>query len=179
MGQGAQQMQDALDAIKKDMQQMQAAQRGAGQGGGQQGQQGGQGGGNQPGGQNQNGAKNGGTGEWKQGNPDGKQGGGMGGPGQGAGGQARVEEAPFDFKEEISKSADNDKGQILAQTLVKADAEKGESTAQLREVVRSNLQDATDEVDNQRISRQAQKAVRDYFTGITGQPQPEPAAEQK
>lgn len=166
--QGAQQMQDALEAIKQDMKQQQAAQRAGQQGAGQQG--GGQQGGGQQGGQGQRGQGQGaGQGQGQQGNPQGRQGAGQGGPGQGAGGQAGVEEAPFDFKEEISKSQDNEKGAILAKTYVKADAEKGESTAELREVVRSNLQEATDEVDNQRISRQAQKAVRDYFNGITGE----------
>ena len=63
---------------------------------------------------------------------------------------------------------------------MKADSEKGETTAQLREVVRSNLQEATDEVDSQRVSRQAQKAVRDYFNAITGQQiVPEPKDEPK
>jgi hypothetical protein len=178
VNQGAQQMQDAMEAIKQDMQQMQAAQKAGQQGGGQAGGNGGkQGGGqngNQPGGQGQKPGGQGGQGEWKPGKPDGA-GAGMGGPGIGAGGTAPVEEAPFDFKEEISKSQENEKGQILAQTLVKSDAEKGESTAELREVVRSNLQESTDEVDNQRISRQAQKAVRDYFSGITGQAPSEPA----
>ena len=95
----------------------------------------------------------------------------------GAGPRPAAEEAPFGFKDEISKSKDDEKGQTIAQTLVKADAEKGESTAELRDVVRSNLQESTDEVDSQRISRQAQKAVRDYFSTITNDPTAVPAAD--
>ena len=190
MQQSAQQMQDSMDAIKKDMQQMQAAQKQGGQQGQQQGQQqGGQQGGQQPNGGQQGSGNGQGQGQqptggskdgkpqqgnWnpnpgqQQGNPNQPGKGGGGGPGRGAGGEAPSEAAPFDFKEEISKSKDDEKGQTLAQTFVKADAEKGEAKAELREVVRSNLQQSTDEVDSQRISRQAQKTVRDYFTTITG-----------
>jgi hypothetical protein len=62
---------------------------------------------------------------------------------------------------------------------VKSDSEVGESTAELREVVKANLQESTDEVDNQRISRQAQKAVKDYFSGITGQATEPPSTKEQ
>lgn len=74
-----------------------------------------------------------------------------------------VAEAPFTIKEEVSKSKDNKDGKIIAATFVKADALKGESKAAVKEVAESAVRDATDEVDTERVSRQAQKVVKDYF----------------
>ena len=71
--------------------------------------------------------------------------------------------APFSFKEEVSKSHDDEAGRVVASTLIKADALKGESQAAIKQIAESETKDATDEVDQQRVSRQAQKAVRDYF----------------
>ena len=180
--QGAgQQMQNALaqmQAVQQNAQQMQAAQgmaQGGQQPGGQQpggqpgGQQGGQqaGGqqGQQPGGQQGQPGGQGQQGQWAQGqNP--QQGNGQGGPGQGMGGQGQKQAAPFSFKAEVSKSHDDDKGRLIASSLIKADALKGESKAQVQEIVESQTKDATDEVDSQRVSRQAQKAVKEYFQSM-------------
>ena len=52
---------------------------------------------------------------------------------------------------------------MLAGSLVKADAPRGESKAVLRDAAKSAEQDAADEIDSDRVGRQAQKAVRDYF----------------
>lgn len=158
MQQAQQDMKNAIDqmqAMQKDMRQVQAqqqqaqqqAQNAAGQcNGGQPGQKPGPG-----------------QAAWKPGEIDNKPGQGMGGAGQGMGGQAESTPAPFGFKDEISKSQDNEKGRILASSFVKADQLIGESTAGLREVIQSNVQDSADEIDRQRIGRQAANAVRDYF----------------
>ena len=78
-------------------------------------------------------------------------------------------EAPFTVKQEVSKSKDDDKGRVIAATLVKADALKGETKAEVREVAKAAMQDATDEVDSERVGRQAQKVVRDYFGSMGGE----------
>ena len=191
--QGAgQQMQDALaqmQAVQQDAQQMQAAQQMAqgnqgqgqpgqqgGQQGGQPGQQGAQGGqqpgqqagqqgqGNQ-GGQGQQAGGQGQQGQWQPGQNQ-QQGNGMGGPGRGAGGQAQVQAAPFSFTPQVSKSHDDEAGRLIASTLIKADAIKGESKAQVQQIVESETKEATDEVDQQRVSRQAQQAVKQYFQSM-------------
>ena len=184
--QGAgQQMQDALaqmQAVQQDAAQMQAAQAaqaamaqgqqgqgqpggqapGQGAPGGQQGQPGqGQG---QPGGNNPQ-ASDANFGKWAAGDPKG-QGGGGGGPGQGAGGRAPVAAAPFGFTPEVSKSHDDSTGKTIASTLIKADALKGESKATVQQIVESETKEATDEVDQQRVSRQAQQAVKQYFQSM-------------
>ena len=165
MAQGAQAMQDALaqmQAIQQDAAQVQAAQQQAAQAAACAG-----GACNNPGhGHGKNAmAKN--AGVWKPGNPNGRPGGGMGGPGQGMGGQAAVEAAPFGIKQEVSNSQDVESGRILASTFVKSQSIKGESKAELREVVESNFKEAADEVDQTRVSRPAQKAVREYFSNVT------------
>lgn len=110
--------------------------------------------------------KGGGQGEFAQGNPNKGQGNGQGGPGKGAGGQAGVSEAPFAIKQEVSKSENQKGGRIIAATLIKADSEKGESKADLKDVAKAAEQADTDEVDSERVSRQAQKAVKDYFGSL-------------
>jgi len=52
---------------------------------------------------------------------------------------------------------------------VKSDQVVGESVAELREVIESTQQMATDEVEQQRVNRQAQKAIRDYFNSVTSE----------
>lgn len=158
MQQAQQDMQNAIDqmqAMQKDMRQVQAQQQQAQQ---QAQNAAGQCNGGQPG--QKPGA---GQGAWKPGEVANKPGQGMGGAGQGMGGQAESTPAPFGFKDEISKSQDNEKGRILASSFVKADQLIGESTAGLREVIQSNVKDSADEIDRQRIGRQAASAVRDYF----------------
>lgn len=149
-------MQNALaqmQAIQQNAAQMQAAQgmAGGGEGGQQNGQQGG--------------GQQAGTGQWQPGNTQ-NQGQGMGGPGQGMGGQAPYGAAPFGVKQEVSQSHDDDSGRVIASTLIKAESLKGESRAQVQQIVESETKEATDEVDQQRVSRQAQRAVREYFQSM-------------
>lgn len=173
MQNAAQQMQNTLaqmQAVQQNAQQMQAAQGMAQGGGGQGGQQ--EGAGQQPG-----------QSPYAEGKWDPNQGNGMGGPGQGRGGEGQVAPAPHAFKDEVSKSHDDEEGRVIASTLIKAEALKGESKAAIQEIVESETKEATDEVDQQRVSRQAQKAVREYFqsmakdAGATPPPAGEKAAE--
>jgi hypothetical protein len=100
--------------------------------------------------------------------------------GQGAGDRTYKAQAPYQVKQEISQSADIEGGRILANTLVKDRSIKGESKAKLSEVATAALSEQTDEVDQERISRQAQKVVKGYFETLQheagGAPAPEPAA---
>jgi hypothetical protein len=90
--------------------------------------------------------------------------GGQGGWAQAGGDRPKPQESPYGVKDEVSASEDNEEGRILATTLIKdREGLKGESKEQLKEVLEMAEAEATDEVDQERVSRQAQKAVKDYF----------------
>jgi hypothetical protein len=115
---------------------------------------------------------NGKNGDWKSGDPEGKQGKGFGGPGQATGGRPKADQAPYGVKEEISKSADNQKGKLLASNYVKDNQPiKGQAKENLKEIADAAEHDAAEEVDTDRVSRQASKAVKDYF-GSMGEEEP-------
>jgi len=76
------------------------------------------------------------------------------------------QQAPYAVKPELSPSIDDEKGKILASTLVKGAALKGQSKEQLKEVTESALKNQAEEIDQDRVSRQAQRVVRDYFSSI-------------
>jgi hypothetical protein len=104
---------------------------------------------------------------------DSKDNGGFGNPGQnpgggkqGFGGHLYKTAAPYTVKQVFSPSQDNPNGRILASTLVKAGALRGEKHAELRDVAVAAQQDAPDEVDQDRVSRQAQSAVKEYFRSM-------------
>lgn len=173
MGQGMQQMQQQLQQMQaqaQDAQQVAAAQQAAqnaaeqamnGQAGNQpQGQAGeaGQGGqnGQNPGGGDPNQPWNGQANNGLQPNNG----------GVGAGDRTGKQQAPFDIKPEIDPSQNDDKGKVLAVTLVKDSALKGESKAQLKEIAESAVKNQSEEIDQDRISRQAQKVVREYFNAV-------------
>jgi hypothetical protein len=181
MQQAAQQMNQALSqmqAVQQQAAQMQQAQ-GMAQGGqqGQQGQSGQQGQGQAPGGQaqgGQNGNQQGGgqqmnspgMGQWGMQNPT-EPGAGAGGGGRGMGGTGLpYTPAPFGIKQEQSQSFDDEEGRTIASTLIEGETIRGESTAVIRDIVESETTDVTDEVASQRVSRRAQKAVRDYFNTL-------------
>lgn len=173
MAAAQQAMQDQLaqmDAIAKDAAQQQgaaqqaqdAAQAAAGQCNGQ---------GNAPGMDKPGGQVGAGQnpGKWGPGNPDGKKGAGQGGAGQAAGGGIGKEEAPFGVKQEHAPVQNNEDGKFIAATFVKGGAIKNDSQAKLQEVVASNERVETDDVDQERISGEAKRAVKDYFGQISGQ----------
>jgi len=171
MAQAAQAMQQqlqAMQAMKADAQQVAAAQAAAAQAaqdaanGMNNGGQGGQGQGQQ-------------NGQWNnagnnQGNNQGKwngQQGGRAGPnqgGQGVGDRTYKEQAPYTLKDEISQSKDIEGGKILASTLIKAKSIRGESKVGEATVAPPPEQEASDEVEQERISRPAQQAVKEYFS---------------
>jgi hypothetical protein len=162
MGQAMQQMQQQLaqlDAAAKDAEAVQAAQQNIqiaeGQAAGNMnGQNQGEGGDE---------AKDGGTGKWDAGDPQ-QVGQGQGGPGIGMGGRGGKAPAPYGVKPEFSSSQDNGKGKILAANLVKDNKPlKGASNLSLKEVAAAAEKEAPEEVDQERVSRQAQTAVKEYF----------------
>ena len=170
MAQAMQQMQQqlgAMQAMKADAQQMQAMQNAMNQAaqqaanglnqGGQAGQQGQQAQGQW---QGQNG------GQWQQGDNRDFKGpnDGMGGGGIGAGDRSEKAQAPYALKEEMSPSQDIEEGKILASTLIKAQSIKGESKVTAQSVAPPPEQEATDEIEQERISRPAQQAVKEYFS---------------
>ncbi|MEM8872873.1 MAG: hypothetical protein AAGD32_01325 [Planctomycetota bacterium] len=144
----------------------QGQQGGMAQAGGQPGGQGGQQGQGNQGQQGGQGQGQGQGGQWNQ-PGQGQQGGGGGGPGQGQGGDPGKVAAPFGVKQEFSPSENQEDGQLLASYYVQAEALVGEAKQQLKEVAESAVKNQTDEVDQQRISREAQNAVRNYFNSLT------------
>ena len=83
------------------------------------------------------------------------------------------------MKQEVAPSQDNNKGKILASTFVKDNKPMaGSSKEGLKEAVRAAQEEAADEVDQDRISKQAQKAVRDYFNAMERDADPSAPATQ-
>lgn len=168
MAQAAQQMQQQLqqmEAAQQDAQQIAAAQQIAQDGADQAANDMNDDGGG-PGGDQANQQAGGENGQWQPGDPADQKGNGMGGAGIGNGGKAEKQEAPYAVKSEMSPSQDNKDGKILAATFVKASALKGESKVELSNIAASAEKEATDEVDQERVTRSAQKAVRDYFKSM-------------
>ncbi len=167
MAQGNKQMQQqlqAMQAMKADAQQVAAAQQAAAAAAAQAAQ--GLNGGGQPGQQQANG-----QGNWQgQGQFGNNQNGKFQGPNQGRGGgpgagdRTFKEQAPYAVKQEISESQDIDGGKILASSMIKAKSEKGESKVGAETVAPPPEQSSTDEVEQERISRPAQEAVKEYFS---------------
>ena len=67
----------------------------------------------------------------------------------------------------MSRSEDIETGKILASTLVKAKSDKGTSKVGLSEVIAKGEKESTDEVEQERISRQASQAVKEYFRSVS------------
>jgi hypothetical protein len=189
---GQQNMQQAMQQMAQQMQQMQAIQADANQvaaaqqamaAAAQNAAAGNAPNGNNPAGGQQNNQQ----GQWNGGQVAGdpkKQGqwNGQAGPaganqgGQGAGDRTYKAQAPYQVKQEVDSSEDIESGAILANTLVKDRSIKGESKAQLSKVAASALNEATDEIDQERISRQAQKVVKGYFETLQHEAAAAPAA---
>lgn len=89
---------------------------------------------------------------------------GQGGPGQGSGKREMGEGSAGDYKAEHSPSQDQEGGKVLASTFVQGSSVKGESREKLRDVAESAQREQTDEIDQQRISRQSQETVKNYFS---------------
>jgi len=99
--------------------------------------------------------------------PGGGQGGGQGGLGQGRGGLAQKNETGVNFKIERQK-VKTTKGKIIGQFLVDGEQVKGELSEDIVEVVAAGERDATDAINRDRVPRQYQKAVKEYFSRLPG-----------
>lgn len=154
-------MADAQQAMQDSMNQLEAMQQEAQMAGACSGDAEGQGGQGQ--------------GKWGNGqgmgNNPGQQGGGNGWAGQNGGGQAMGDRsykspAPYSIKKEVSRGERDDRGKVQAGWFVKADSIKGESKAQLQELIMSGQKDATDEVEQEHVPNEAQQVVRKYFDSM-------------
>lgn len=110
----------------------------------------------------------------------GGSGGGQGQLGQGRGGLAQQQQTDVDFKLERQRVATN-KGKIIGQFLVDGEQVKGEVSEEIVEVIAAAERDATDTIKRDRVPRQYQKAVREYFRRLPADvglpPAPDDAAE--
>jgi hypothetical protein len=163
MQQAGQQMAQALgemDAVQKDAEQQQVAK--------DTGDQAGDGGDNSGDGQGGHGGNHGqgGRGAWKAGQPGQGPGGGMGGPGGGGGGGGQMTMAQYSVKQVLDPSQSIASGKVLAKTFVKADQVIGKSTIELSPAAKSALKDSTDDVSEESVPKDAQKAVKDYFDTV-------------
>lgn len=171
--QGQQQMAQAQQQLQQMLQQMQAAQQDAAQmkaaqqamqdamaqacqGGGDQPGQGQMGQGQRPGQQGPNGQPMGPPGNNGQFGPDPQQGVGM----------RPKSPAAYDSAQELSPSAYNEKGKHLATVYVKDKSVRGEAKMALRKAIEAGEADASDDIDESRIDRRTQEAVRRYFQTI-------------
>jgi hypothetical protein len=157
MQQAGQQMADALtqmDAVQKDAEQVAAAQNGGGDNPNT-----GNGGGQQPGGQGQ---------QQQQPPPNGQQGPGQGGPPGGAGGWQAKALAQYTVKQEFDPSQNIATGKVLAKSYVKTAQDTGKSTIQLSPAEKATVKESTDEVSEESVPKDAQKAVKEYFDTVGG-----------
>ncbi len=97
---------------------------------------------------------------------NGGKGPGMGKLGQGRGGLAPEDDTSgFGYKIHRQK-VHTGKGKIIGQFLVDAEQLKGGVTSELAEVVAAEERDATDAINRDRIPRQYQKSVKEYFSYV-------------
>jgi hypothetical protein len=89
----------------------------------------------------------------------------MGSLGRGRGGAAPEQETAVDFKVERGK-VETTKGAIIGQFLVDGEQVKGDVTPEFAEVVTAAERDASDAVNRDRIPRQYQEAVKEYFSDV-------------
>lgn len=96
-----------------------------------------------------------------------RPGGGQGQLGQGRGGLAQKEETGINFKIQRQK-VKTTKGRIIGQFLVDGEQVRGEVGEEVVEVVAAAERDATDAINRDRVPRQYQKAVKEYFSRLPG-----------
>jgi hypothetical protein len=96
----------------------------------------------------------------------GKPGQGNAGKGQGGTKNPDMEETPYHMQQVIDPSKDIAGGKILASRYVKAGIDPGQSAAGLRDVAVSGQQEEQDDIEQDHVSRDAQQAVKDYFSSI-------------
>jgi hypothetical protein len=89
----------------------------------------------------------------------------MGQLGQGQGGIAPEEKTDVAFKMERAK-VHTGKGKIIGQFLVNGEQVKGSVSKEAVEIISAAERDATDAVNRDRIPRQYQKSVKEYFSSV-------------
>lgn len=89
-----------------------------------------------------------------------------GGGHNGFGGHLYKTQAPYTVKRVLDPSQNIADGRVLASTLVKAGALRGEKREALKDVAVAAEKDAPDEVDQDRVSRKAQNVVKEYFRSM-------------
>jgi len=94
-----------------------------------------------------------------------QRGAGMGRLGQGRGGLAPEEQTEVDFKTERAK-VHTGKGAIIGQFLVDSEQVKGDVDPTFAEVISAAERDASDRINRDRVPRQCQKAVKEYFSNV-------------
>ncbi len=100
-----------------------------------------------------------------QGTGSGGRGAGMGQMGQGRGGIAPEAPTAVGFKPERAP-VHTGPGKIIGQFLVEGEQIKGETSSELAEVVTAEERNATDAIQRDRIPRQYQRSVKEYFTRV-------------
>ena len=85
--------------------------------------------------------------------------------GKGRGGLASEQQTQVGVKV-VRQKVHTGKGAIIGQFLVDGEQIKGEVGSRLKEVVRTAERDASDLINRDRIPRQYQKAVKDYFSDV-------------
>ena len=85
--------------------------------------------------------------------------------GQGRGGLAREQKTSIGFKV-VRGKVKTGKGAIIGQFLVDGEQHKGAVNSKLVEVVTAAERDATDLVSRDRVPRQYQKAIKEYFSNV-------------
>ena len=93
------------------------------------------------------------------------RGAGMGRLGQGRGGLAPEEETAVGFKVSRSK-VHTTKGRIIGQSYVDGQQIKGDVSSELAETITAAEREATDLIYRDRIPRQYQKSVKEYFSTV-------------
>jgi hypothetical protein len=89
----------------------------------------------------------------------------MGRLGQGRGGLAQGSGGPVGFKVERGK-VKTTKGRIVGQFLVDGEQVRGEATDEFVELITAAERVATDTVHRDRLPRQYQKSVKEYFSRL-------------
>jgi hypothetical protein len=85
--------------------------------------------------------------------------------GQGRGGLAPEQQTNVGFKTERGK-VPTGKGAIIGQIQFDGEQVKGEVTSTLADIVTAGERDASDRINRDRVPRQYQKAVKEYFSNV-------------
>lgn len=94
-----------------------------------------------------------------------KGGGGMGPRGRGRGGLAPEEQTNMAFKVERTK-VKTQQGAIIGQFFVEGEQVKGEVSKSFTEIVTAAEREASDRINRDRIPRQYQSAIKEYFSHV-------------